>query len=97
MVHRRRLVTLQRDDADFVVTFFPENLVVLRHTEPNALRKVCTGLRWKIINDSPARMKKRLPSSEAYPPCGVRQALALPAVRQSKCACDTPSKRSEGS
>ena len=30
------------------------------------------------------------------PHCGVRQALALPAVRQSKCACDTPSKRSEG-
>jgi hypothetical protein len=47
----RRLVTLQRDDADFVVTFYPENLVVFRHTEPNALRKVCTGLRWKIISD----------------------------------------------
>ena len=30
------------------------------------------------------------------PHCGVRQALALPAVRQSKCACDTPSKLSEG-
>jgi hypothetical protein len=27
MVHPRRLVTLQRDDADFVVTFYPENLV----------------------------------------------------------------------
>jgi hypothetical protein len=47
----KRLVTLQRDDADFVVTFYPENLVVFRHTEPNALRKVCTGLRWKIISD----------------------------------------------
>jgi hypothetical protein len=44
-------VTLQRDDADFVVTFYPENLVVFRHAEPNALRKVCTGLRWKIISD----------------------------------------------
>ena len=51
MVHPRRLVTLQRDDADFVVTFYPENLVVFRHAEPNALRKVCTGLRWKIISD----------------------------------------------
>ena len=47
----RRLVTLQREDADFVVTFYPENLVVFRHAEPNALRKVCTGLRWKIISD----------------------------------------------
>jgi hypothetical protein len=28
MVHPRRLVTLQRDDADFVVIFYPENLVV---------------------------------------------------------------------
>ena len=51
MKRPKRLVTLQRDDADFVVTFYPENLVVFRHTEPNALRKVCTGLRWKIISD----------------------------------------------
>ena len=49
--HPRRLVTLQRDDADFVVAFYPENLVVFRHAEPNALRKVCTGLGWKIISD----------------------------------------------
>jgi hypothetical protein len=46
----RRLVTVQRDDADFVVSF-PEDLVVFRHTEPSALRKVCIGLRWKIISD----------------------------------------------
>jgi hypothetical protein len=51
MERPKRLVTLQRDDADFVVTFYPENLVVFRHIEPNALRKVCTGLRWKIISD----------------------------------------------
>jgi hypothetical protein len=44
----KRLVTLQRDDADFVVTFYPEDVVVFRH---NALRKVCTGLHWKIISD----------------------------------------------
>jgi hypothetical protein len=52
MERSKRLVTLQRDDADFVVTFYPENLIVFRHTEPSALRKVCTGLRWKIISDS---------------------------------------------
>jgi hypothetical protein len=51
MERPKRLVTLQRDDADFVVTFYPEDVVVFRHTEPNALRKVCTGLRWKIISD----------------------------------------------
>jgi hypothetical protein len=47
----RRLVTLQRDDADFVVSFYPQDFVVFRHTEPSALRKVCIGLRWKIISD----------------------------------------------
>jgi hypothetical protein len=48
----RRLVTLRRDGDEFVVTFYPEDAIVFRHTEPNALRKVCTGLRWKIISDS---------------------------------------------
>jgi hypothetical protein len=48
----KRLVTLRRDDNDFVVTFYPEDIVVFRHVEPISLRKVCTGLRWKIISDS---------------------------------------------
>ena len=48
----RRLVTLQRDGADFVVSFYPEDIVVFRHTEPNALRKMCTFLRWQIIADN---------------------------------------------
>lgn len=47
----KRVVTLRRDGDDFVVTFYPEDAIVFRHTEPNALRKVCTGLRWKIISD----------------------------------------------
>ena len=45
----RRLVTLQRDGLEFVVSFYPEDIVVFRHTEPNALRKVCATLRWKIL------------------------------------------------
>jgi hypothetical protein len=45
-------VTLQRDGADFVVSFHPENIVVFRHTEPNALRRMCTFLRWQIIADN---------------------------------------------
>jgi hypothetical protein len=60
MERSKRLVTLQRDDADFVVTFYPENLIVFRHTEPSALRKVCTGLRWKIISDSSNASDTRL-------------------------------------
>jgi hypothetical protein len=47
----KRLVTLRRDDADFVISFYPEDTVVFRHIEPLSLRKVCDGLRWKIISD----------------------------------------------
>jgi hypothetical protein len=45
-------VTLRRDDADFVISFYPDDTVVFRHIEPFSLRKVCDGLRWKIISDS---------------------------------------------
>jgi hypothetical protein len=47
----KRLVTLRRDDVDFVVSFYPEDTVVFRHAEPFSLRKVCASLRWKIISD----------------------------------------------
>jgi hypothetical protein len=47
----KRLVTLRRDDVDFVVSFYPEDTIVSRHIEPFSLRKVCAGLRWKIISD----------------------------------------------
>ena len=50
--HPRRLVTLQRDGAEFVVSFYPENIVVFRHSEPNALRKMCAFLRWQIVSDT---------------------------------------------
>jgi hypothetical protein len=56
----KRLVTLQRDDADFVVALYPDDVVVFRHAEPNALRKICTGLRWKIISDSSNATDTRL-------------------------------------
>ena len=46
------MVTLRRDGDDFVVLFYPEDIVVFRHNEPNALRKMRTFLRWKIIGDS---------------------------------------------
>jgi hypothetical protein len=48
----RRTVTLQRDGAEFVVSFYPENIVVFRHTAPIALRKMCTFLRWQIMADN---------------------------------------------
>jgi hypothetical protein len=51
-VRPRRTVTLQRDGAEFVVSFYPENIVVFRHTEPIALRKMCAFLRWQIVADN---------------------------------------------
>ena len=47
----KRLVTLRRDDVDFIVSFYPEGTTAFRHFEPFSLRDVCTKLRWKIISD----------------------------------------------
>ena len=46
------MVALQRDGAEFVVSFYPENIVVFRHAEPISLRKMCTFLRWQIMADN---------------------------------------------
>ena len=48
----KRLVTLRRVGDDFAVLFYPEDVVVFRHNEPEPLRKMCAFLRWKIISDS---------------------------------------------
>jgi len=48
----RRQVSIRRDDADFVVAFEPDGVVVFRHEDAGALRKVCNSLRWKIIRDT---------------------------------------------
>jgi hypothetical protein len=37
---------------DFVVAFHPENYVIFRGSDPNALRKVCRQLRWEIVSDT---------------------------------------------
>jgi hypothetical protein len=38
---------LASDVERFVVTFYPEDIVVFRHTEPQPLLKMCAFLRWK--------------------------------------------------
>lgn len=50
----RRRVSIRRDEADFVVAFEPDDIVVFRHNEANALRKVCNSLRWEIVRDTVA-------------------------------------------
>ena len=49
------IVTLQRDGGEFVVSFYPEDIVVFRHTEPNALRK---GVHFPSLADH--RRQRRL-------------------------------------
>jgi hypothetical protein len=61
----KRLVTLRRDGDDFVVALYPEDAIVFRHGEPNALRKVCAGLRWKIISDGAGADEKTLAAFES--------------------------------
>jgi hypothetical protein len=48
----RRQVSSSRDGEDFVVTFQPDNVIAMRHSEANALRKMCNALRWEIVSDS---------------------------------------------
>ena len=48
----KRLVSLRRDDLDFVVAFQPEDTIVFRNGDPAALRKICRLLRWKIVSDT---------------------------------------------
>jgi hypothetical protein len=42
----------QQRRLDFVVAFQPENYVIFRSTDPNALSKVCRQLRWNIVHDT---------------------------------------------
>ncbi len=48
----KRLVSLRRDEMDFVVTFQPEDVIVFRNPDANALRKICRQLRWQIVSDT---------------------------------------------
>jgi hypothetical protein len=48
----KRIVTLRRDGEDFVVAFYPDDVVVFRNTDAQALVKMCSFIRWKIIGDT---------------------------------------------
>ena len=48
----RRQVTISRDGEDFVVTFLPQNIVAMRHSEAKELRRMCHSLRWEIVRDT---------------------------------------------
>ena len=48
----RRQVSIARDGEDFVVTFLPQNIGAMRHSEAAELRKMCHRLRWEIVSDT---------------------------------------------
>ena len=48
----RRQVSIRRDGDEFVAAFQPENFIVFRHHDAGELRRVCLGLRWKILSDT---------------------------------------------
>ena len=48
----RRCVALRRDGDDFVAVFVPEDVVVFRNRDADALRRACVFLRWKIVSDT---------------------------------------------
>jgi hypothetical protein len=50
----RRQVSIGRDGADFVVAFQPSNVIVFRHDDAGALRKMCRRLRWEVVSDTVA-------------------------------------------
>jgi hypothetical protein len=48
----KKQVSIRRDDKDFVVAFQPEDFVIFRNGDVNALRRVCRLLRWEVISDT---------------------------------------------
>jgi hypothetical protein len=48
---RGRQVSVQRDGTDFVVAYQPEGHVIFRHHDLNALRRVCSKLRWEVLEE----------------------------------------------
>jgi hypothetical protein len=48
---RGRKVAIKRDGKDFVVAYQPEDHVIFRHHDQKALRRVCSKLRWDVIEE----------------------------------------------
>ena len=48
----KKQVSIRRDDKDFVVAFQPEDFVIFRNGDANALRRLCRLLRWEVISDT---------------------------------------------
>ena len=48
----RRQVAMRRDGDDFVVALKPDDVIVFRSRNADALRKVCRSLRWEVVSET---------------------------------------------
>ena len=48
----RRQVAMRRDGDDFVVALKPDEVIVFRSRNADALRKVCRSLRWEVVSET---------------------------------------------
>ena len=47
----KRPVSLRRDDDEFVVSSWPDDVIIFRNRDAEALRKACHFLHWMIVSD----------------------------------------------
>ena len=52
LMEYRRQVAIRRDGDDCVVAIKPDDVIVFRSRDADALRKVCGSLRWEIVSDT---------------------------------------------
>jgi hypothetical protein len=60
-----RRVSIRRDDDDFVVAFQPEDYVIFRDRDANALRKVCRFFQWEIVSDTASEFPEQISRTSA--------------------------------
>jgi hypothetical protein len=47
----KRAVSLRRDDDEFVVSSWPDDVIIFRNRDAAALRKACRFLDWQVVSD----------------------------------------------
>jgi len=47
----KRTVSLRRDDDEFVVSSWPDDVIIFRNRGAEALCEACRFLRWQIVKD----------------------------------------------
>ena len=74
----RRQVAMRRDGDDFVVALKPDDVIVFRSRNADALRKVCRSLRWEIIRDATEPTDRSVSSLVPSEPDAAEPDAAVP-------------------